>query len=338
MKNGWGWMWAVALLVVATPGEAQTPDSDASKEAARILAETGKTRFEAGDYKGAIEALRDAEKYYRAPTIARLRGEAHEKLGQLLEARAIYTEILASPLAADAPDAFKTAHEAATAQLASLEKRIPKVTVALAHAPLGTRATVDGSPVDTAALTRPLRLNPGKHVIAALPARAGMTRTLDLKEGSVERVELDFAPPPAASASPAASAVAMTAASGGPNNSAGSANPPQPRSMVAPGIAFGIGGVGLIAGAITGGLTLAKAADIRALCGDDLECPKSSQEQVNLDQAKALSHVSTVGFALAGAGALTGVLLLVLPGSDKPSSGQSSLVVGPGFVGVRGAF
>lgn len=300
---------AAAVLALAAPALAQAPPDDATKEAARGLAVTGKKRFVEGDYQGAIDALRDAEKYYRAPTILRLHAQAHEKLGQLVEARDLYQEIAGQELGADASAEFRAAQDDAKQSLEALEARVPRLAVHLENAPAGTRVTLGGKVVDPAA---PLRLNPGKHTLSIEPpGKPAVTRDLDLAEGAREEVSLDLAPPPAVAA--------------------------PSRSLLGPAIAFGAGGLGLIVGAVAGGLTLGKVGEIRALCGDDLVCPRGTEGEVGLDGARAVSHVSTVGFALAGAGIAAGVVLLVLPVS-KERPAQVSVTLGPAFAGVKGVF
>lgn len=345
MRRLWCCMTALAVIWLATPSAAQAPPDDAAKGAARGLALTAKQRFDAGDYAGAIEALRDAEKYYPAPTIRSLRARSHENLGQLLEARDLYALIAGQQLDAGASREFKAAHEDARNSLESLEKRIPKVEVTLAHAPAGTRVTLDGKLLDSAALAQPLRLNPGKYtIVVEPPGKAKVTRALDLKEGAMEKVEVDLAPSPAKPTTttpvvppPSASTVGPVAAPGA-SGAAVVSEPGSGRSIVGPAIAFGVGGAGLIVGAVTGGITFANAAEVRELCGGDLTCNKGQESEVNLEGRKGIGYVSTAAFVVAGAGALVGTLLLVLSGGKKNEPAKAALSVGPGFITVKGAF
>ena len=96
---------------------------------------------------------------------------------------------------------------------------------------------------------------------------------------------------------------------------------------------FSVAGVGLIAGAITGGLSLSTAGDIDEMCMPN--CPESFRD--DYDTGLALAHVSTVSFAVAGAGAVVGVVGLLLPG---PAVGgdRAQLRVGPGSLSLQGRF
>lgn len=107
------------------------------------------------------------------------------------------------------------------------------------------------------------------------------------------------------------------------------------RSMVLPGIAFGVGGAGLVLGAVTGGLALAKTGELQSKCGSALDCPESLRGQG--DTTVALSRASTVGFVVAGVGAAVGVVLLLLPTKPKATA-SVGLTMGPAYLGVKGAF
>ena len=95
-----------SLLVMSFPAFAQAPGPAAEPDGDRALAikwaNKAQDRFDAGDYQGTIDALREAQKHARPPTFAVLLAEAHEKLGKLLEAEAIYQLILEMKLPATA--------------------------------------------------------------------------------------------------------------------------------------------------------------------------------------------------------------------------------------------
>ncbi len=343
---------SAALLTAGA--DAQTAPDKAAKKAARTLAEAAQKSFDGGDYPGAITKLREAEKHVPAPTILRLRARAHEKLGQLVEAADAYRRAVDQKLPADAPAVFVTAQEESKKALASLEPRIPKVRIALSHAPEGTLVTLDGRPLAAASLGSPLPLDPGKHVVTIEPpGAAAIRREIDLRESANEAVEADLSPPappslapsvsvtaavsvtpapPPKAAGPAATASAAPLVGSGPATGDGAAS----RSFLGPAIALGVGGAGLLVGAIAGGLSFGVAGDIRATCGDELECPRSLKSRV--EEGKAFGYVSTVAFALAGTGAAVGVVLLVLPAGKKGEPTRTAIAVGPGFLSLKGAF
>lgn len=341
---------ALLTLALALPAGAQTPSDPDSKDAARTLALTGRARYEAGDYAGALQALNDAEKYFHAPTITRLQALTHEKLGHLLEAQRLQQQIADEKLASGAPAEFVTAQEEAKKSVIALEARIPKLQIAVLHAPAGTRVALDGRPLDAPALAAPIRLDPGKHTITIEPPGAArVTREIDLKEASAPKVEIDLAPPPppkptvpvtttttsAPRISPAPTALPAGTAVPSSNPDASLA-PRDGRSFLGPGIAFGVGGAGLVIGAITGAMTLAKGNEVRDLCVDYPVCPKSQRGTV--DDAKSVGYVATAAFVVAGIGAAAGVILLRLPAEKKSEPPRAALSIGPGSLTVKGAF
>ncbi len=334
---------AAAQAPTATAQPQPSPAEDPRKTAARALADAGKERFDAGDYAGAIEALQDAEKYFPAPTMTRLRAMAHEKLGQLKRAQLLCEQAAGQALPSDAPDVFPRAQEDCKKLAADLDKRIPRVRISLLRAPAGTRVTVDGRELDAVALANRVRLDPGKHtIVAQAPGQPPIEREIDLAERAVQGVIFDLSP---AAAEPSRVSVEEET---------------EPTSrLLAPAIAFGIGGAGIVVGAVTGAMTLARAGEIRDLCGGGSVCPESQRAKVDLEGAKAVGYVSTAAFALAGVGAAVGVVLLLIPGDKKqtgsgpgerlgqprylPRRGEAprprlEATVGPAFIGVKGAF
>lgn len=318
------WMWLVVstacfAFAPAARAEPQAPpgaaDEAREKEAAREWARKGRARFDQGDYAGAVEALREAEKHYPAATILKLRADAHAALGQLVAARKAY-EQAAAPLPDGASPQLVAAQEAAKAALSGLDARIPTIEITVPAGAAGATVKLDGAALSAADLSRPVAVDPGKHTLAVeAPGAEVRIREVQVAEGARERVVLDAGAPAVDKSHPATVQ--------GPG-----------RSWVGPGIAFGVGGAGLVLGAVTGLLTVAKMEDVRKTCGDALVCPEGYRGEV--DGAKALGHVSTAGFIAAGVGAAAGVILLVLPGKKAPAG--VGLAVGPAFTGVKGAF
>jgi hypothetical protein len=102
--------------------------------------------------------------------------------------------------------------------------------------------------------------------------------------------------------------------------------------------------VGLLVGAITGGVSLSTAGSVKDTCTDDGVCPESSE--ADADRALTLAHVSTVSFAVGGAALLVGIITAALAASDSPSETDDEAptstgiepTVGPGVVGLHGWF
>ncbi len=112
-------------------------------------------------------------------------------------------------------------------------------------------------------------------------------------------------------------------------------------------VGFAVGGTALIVAAITGGVSFDRAQSLENECtlgptGD--KCP--ADRQAEIDTMLTLANVSNVGFAVAGVGAVVGVIGLLIS-EDSPQAtedGQSATevtiapLIGPGFLGVTGRF
>jgi hypothetical protein len=103
-------------------------------------------------------------------------------------------------------------------------------------------------------------------------------------------------------------------------------------------IAFTAGGVGIVAGGVTGSLALYKRGQLQDVCNDSGGCPSSAQKKI--DRYHLYGTISGVSLAVGVAGLGTGlVLLLTEPKKDTQSDrAQLRPLVGLGFVGAEGSF
>lgn len=88
-------------------------------------------------------------------------------------------------------------------------------------------------------------------------------------------------------------------------------------------VAFGVGAVGLVFSAITGGIALAETAAIKANCMNNV-CPP--EDLPRAEYATQMANLATVGASVALAGGVTGTVLWLLPGHDR---GVALSVAGP---------
>lgn len=103
---------------------------------------------------------------------------------------------------------------------------------------------------------------------------------------------------------------------------------------VAPAVAFGFGGLGLLTGVVAGAFAAGRMADLKATCRGGVLCPESARAAA--DEGRTAAHLSTTGFVLAGLGAAvgTGLFLFSIPGA--PASAR--LTTGLTSVLVEGSF
>jgi len=335
---------AAFALVLATPVVASA-QSDADRATARQLGQDGENALSAKDYKKAEDDFRRADSLIHAPTL--LLGLARALAGEFkyVEAQEAYQRIIREGVPPGAPDAFKKALDAAKTEVQDISPKIGGVTITVKAAGGGdvpnVKVTIDEAPVSAAALGVKRVANPGPHVVnasadgfkaATLSVTVPPGGTVDAPLTLEKDLSAPAATPPqpgpteanAPATQPATPEQATAASSGG--------------SSVLPWIAFGVGGVGLGLGAVTGILAMGKHSDLSKVCTPSC----GPDQQSNLDSYHTLGTLSTVGFIVGGIGAATGVTLLLLQpkasADAAPATPAARLVIGPGSIGAVGSF
>jgi hypothetical protein len=281
---------AVAPAVDARAQGATTPVSAADRETARGLFDRGVQAEQRGDLASAEALFRDANNLVHVPSTALFLARVLAKQGRLLEARDHALEATRAPVQ-KGEDPFQARCRTDAGVLASdLEVRIPSLTIRLVGGDrASTTLTIDGAPAPVLQSDAPRKLNPGVHtLVATSPGLAPTTLTVTLAERETKEIVL---------------------ALGGATTALIPPPPPPPRRapktlgpilLMAGG--FGLGGASLIAGAVTGGLSLSKTSELRDQCGGP--CPPSLQDE--FDAASTLATASDVTFIVGGALVLAG--------------------------------
>lgn len=306
---------ALAATVVAcalAPATASAQPSAGVAKARALASEAGEL-LDQKRYADALGRLEEAESAFHAPTHVAMIGEALEGLGRLAEALATFEKLGAEPLPAAAPQAFRRAKQQAATKARALSARVPSLRVRVQGPPAGAAsATLDGKALDLAE-GRATRVDPGERTLLVEAAGfAPVSRRVSLPErGDIVGVEvaLERATPmaPLATAQPFAPA----RADDGKRSFWRSRTPAY--------AALGLGGAGLVVGAVTGGLSLAKVSDLKARCPNGACAPG---DQGSLDTAGALGTTSTVAFAVGAVLVATGVVLFVVnrPAKREPAT------------------
>jgi hypothetical protein len=341
---------ALLFLAVLAPAPALADISDADKATARELTIQGYDALKNKDWAGAAERFTRANQLFHAgnapvpPTISVGLARANVAIGKLVSAQELYSKVVHEPLPPNASGAIATAYEDAQRELAALTPRVPGVVINVKGA-TEVRVTLDDTEVPSAALGVKRFADPGKHVVRALavgfsPAEASVT----LVEGKTETVTLELKPGPGGPAvlPPPGGASGPGAGTGtGTETGAGSGPPPDASAPLRRTVGFvgiGVGGVGLLVGAITGGLALSKHNQLTSRCPGG-HCPPNSQgmNQSDINSYNLMGNLSTVGFVVGGALAATGIILVATAPSQAPRVGLVP-VLGPGYAGVQGRF
>ncbi|MBW2455726.1 MAG: hypothetical protein JRI68_14510 [Deltaproteobacteria bacterium] len=204
------------------------------------------------------------------------------------------------------------------------------------------KVTSDGTVLVESLDGRPIRLDPGAHKLRfERPGSPPIEQQIVAREGEKNR-RLDVMFQAEAGATPPPTATATGAVP--------SPDPPPPGPEPAPTtpdeadsggisplvwVGFGVAGVGLIVGGITGGLAMSKGSEL------DDQCAGEGCTQDDIDGGMVVAHVSTASFVIAGAGAAVGLVGLLIGGSSEPEEAaglELEPIVGPGSFGLRGRF
>jgi hypothetical protein len=325
--------FASPRAALAQPAQ-PTQHSPADIAQARELFNRGKRARDAGDVKGALESLKAAHALAGTPITGLELAKTYVQLGMLVEARETLLGVGRLTVTAAETARSVAARDEATRLAEELERRIPAVTIRVAGvAPDAASVTVDGVAIPSAALAAPRLVNAGPHTIAATAGGSRDEAKIELHEGESKTVELKLTPAPAtplAAPAPAPESASPPAAP---------APSEEPRRKTSPLVyaGFGVGAVALVAGAVTGVLAFSKASSVSGACSG-LTCPRSVDG--DLQTGRTMGDVSTIAFAVAGAGAAVGVAGLFLSTREtaSPKVAHVEPWISPGVAGLRGEF
>lgn len=326
--------FASVILSLSAPAFGQ---SLADKETARALMDEGDAKRDAKDYKAALAAYEKADAIMHVPTTGLEVARMQAQLGMLLEARETLSRVVRLPVKDKEPQAFVNARKAADQLNEELAKRVPAVQLVITGVEAGQvpEVTIDKEPLPAAVLNVPRKVNPGPHTIVVKAGTNEKTVEVSVVEKETKTVTVDLKDKPAEPPKPT---VKVDTTSTDENAT--------PKILVFGG--FGLAVVGIGVGAVTGLMSMSKVDEIKQSCNAENKCP--SDKAGDIDDAKTLGNISTLGFAAGGLGAAIGVVGLIMMSGSKeatPPPGasakaapriQTQPVVGAGYFGLRGTF
>lgn len=308
------WLFAGALL--AAPA-AWADGSAADLATARSLGTEGLRLAQSGKCSEAIEKLKRAEQLHHAPTTLEGLGECEIAVGRIVDGTEDLRRVTLEHLGPRAPAVFKAAQSDARAALARALPRIAKVRIDVAGAPAADASvTVDGEVVPAAAIGVERPFDPGSHTIAATATGYKKFSThVDIAEGGTQTVTLTLERAP--DATPIVHEKHTITK----------------RSYVPAGIAFALAGGTAIAGGIFGSIVIVRTNDLAASCPNNVCSPA---QQSNRNEIGTFATVSTVTFIIAGAAALTGIVLVAL--APRHTIETVSMRAAPSGLWLEGTF
>jgi hypothetical protein len=340
-----GW---IALAALFGAGNAYADDAEQTA-AARSFGVEGVRLAESGDCAHAIDPLSRAEALHHAPTTLERLGECHIAVGKIVVGTEELNRVIREPLPPGAPAAFTAAQARAKAALDPALAKIGKLRIHVEHPPQAApQVKVDDDVVAGAMLDADRPTDPGPHTISVSAAGMKPVQTaLTLADGQSQSVSLTLEPDPnavaAATPAPAIGAATGTPLTPPPGEPPPAEAPTQAKSKVPMIVAYGVGGAGIVVGAIFGIVALGKQSSLNN------ECPTKAcnpSAQGDIDSLNSTATISTVGFGVGIVGAAVGTVLLLTSGgghssaasSSHPASARITPYFGPGTAGLTGSF
>ena len=320
---------AVPLAVMTTSSDAYAQAPEASSQdiaQARQLGQQAQAAYDKGDFAESEKLWTAASKLYtQAPTLTLGLARTQAKLNKFVAAQESYNKIVRewgnNP---NPPPAFKDAVEAAKNEVGAVSAHVASVTVTV-DGPTNPQVTIDGQPVPAAALGLKRPVDPGSHKVSATAdGYKPADTTFSVADGGSAAATLKMEKDP--------NAVVAGGPGPAPGGTAGPGSPSEPgadtggkgsSNKTLALVAFGVGGAGLVVGAITGGIALGKSSSLNDACPDK-KCPSTSQSDV--DSYKTVGTISTIGFIVAGVGGVTGLVLLLTAPKDGAAAASSAPV------------
>ena len=224
-----------------------------------------------------------------------------------------------------------------------LRARVPRLAISLPpSAPTGTVVGRDGERLGEPSLGSPMPVDPGEHsIVASTPDGVEHRMTVTLSPGEQRTVVVDLSPVPPPAPPPS---ILKAGSEREPLPVRAPMPPPSSNARVTwMLVAGGVGAVALTVGAVTGAMVLGDKSTIEAHC-QGTSC--DHQGKVAGDDARAVGTISTIGFGLGAAAAVTCIVLAIVrpsaPTNRSAGAGGWAPIVGASsegaFVGARSSW
>ncbi len=306
-----GALFGAALLCAGATG---AQPAAAIPPAAQALYDAATAAIDHKDFDAACPKLEQVVKLVPDGIGARVTlGACYEGAGKLASAWTAYSGAAATAdRIGQSPRADKARHNAE-----ALKPKLAVLRIVLAPdvaAPPGLTVQRDGLAFDATSLGVALPVDRGPHpIVVSAPGKRPWTKTVDVDhDGANVVVTVD--------------ALVDAPAEAAPVSAPRAASPP-PRGVPSLAIAgFVVGGVGVVAGAVSGAVTLTKASSCKQVVGGCAGPAGGS--------ARATAWISDVAFGVGAAGLAVGLVAIIA----RPAQQSVALRVGPTSVAVEGTF
>lgn len=325
-----------ALALPATVVRAQTQTEATSQSAAaQARFDTGRTRFERGEWEGALDEFRASLELYRSPNTRLYIGLCLLRMNRVADAfnELTRTASEASDLAR-ADRRYEATRDRARRELEPLDARVARMTLRAVDAPPNLTVRVGAARVPSGAMGVALAFDPGVvDVVAEAPGYQTFRQSVRLAPGGTASIEIGLrplpsSPLPAATRGGPAGEGRVTASRGGGVRIAG----------------FVVGGLGLAGlGMFVGfGLQAQQRYDALVAACRGMRCPATNVPAI--DEGAQWQNLANIGLGVGIGLLVTGAIMVAVGGpraAESPAGRRSvQLYTDPmrGTLGVAGAF
>jgi hypothetical protein len=282
----------------------------------------GLAEMQSGRYATGCPSLAESYRLDPKPGVLFTLAECENQWGKLASALTHYEAYLDifQRMTPDQKAKHRGRDKIAVTQRETLRREVPRLAIAPGpSAPAGSTVLRDGVVLSGPSVGELIPVDPGDHVLTLkTPAGATSEITVTLQRGDERRVEVPGPEPEAPPPAPGPPPVAAPPPAPPPPPPAPAAEESAPSGRHAAAYsALAVGIVGVAVGAIGGIIVLEKKSTIDSSCDSNGVC-NSADSASTANSAKTFGTLSTIGFAVGGAG-LAAALVLWLTEPSRPA-------------------
>jgi hypothetical protein len=299
---------------------AQAPAASGDVATAKAHFEKGKSLYNAKTFADALVEFRASYTAFKSPNSHFFIANCLRDLGRLAEAHIEYERVAAE--ARTSGDQYAGAVDAAIAERDAITPKIVLVNVTTPGSQTDSTLTIGGMDVQPDQWGKPFPAMPGNiEIKLSAPSKTPVTQTVTGAAGETKMATIDFP-------------TDTSGGGGGGGDQPGGGAKLTPLRLGAF-IAGGVGVVGLITFAAAGAASNSTYDNLKDKCGDD---PCTEAFSADIDKGRTQQTVANVGLVIGVVGVAAGATLFVLSMKKKPDATQTTWLIGPGSLGVRGTF
>lgn len=324
---------AGADLVFAQAKGAAADPSDANTKKGIELYKKGQTLHKAGKFDEALVAFRESNTLLPSPNTRLYVARCLVGSQKYVEAYIEFEAVIADAKARNDPK-YEGAIAAANTERDEVATKIGFVVLSVSNGSGATHVSISGRDIPSDQWGKPIPVSPGSvDVSITTPPAPSQTQVIDVPAGNKKMITLDASAQGGAGPSPTTTS---TSSSSGP-----------PSKLLRPisYAALGVGVAGIVVFGVAGGLANASYGELDGKCNKGSgtrACPSNISGKI--DEGKSEALAANVGLIVGGVGLAAGVTLFLLSrrGGHKDEAPKEAAhvepVIGPGYLGVRGAF